>query len=456
MDDFDSFFDWTQYEKIEKKVNFNDHRIIKVYVLKEKDSGLILTVRIYKYAIKDPNYNPNQICDLLTCPDFLQFRGVLPYISFQIMALDDAGPRYLLVWCPFLEFSYLNEVTNIAKIQKQKIIFIIIRSLMMLHDHGIIYQNFNPNKILLDEYCEPLLYDYGLELLVSPDNEDSEMDYYMSPEKHADLTDAKTVSNITSKTDVYSFGIFLYEFISGEKMDESHAIPVDFNDPFYLTVITKCVHPISQQRPRMSEVEQMMLEKLSDEDELHSFLKENGIEKDVHFDIHQRSQIGSIFKMLLLFFVVKRFLPFHLHFFLQFLIFVAIVLYNIDLVWLLLGAFLLQKKLSKKLSLYLIYHAAHNGNGNALLYLANLYEIGHDVDKDYQLAYLLYKLASEHGEKAGLGGVYTLISFGLGALHNTPRSEFTSDRYRYRFINPLEIFSIWIDNVKSRAIFMDD
>lgn len=97
---------------------------------------------------------------------------------------------------------------------RQIILIGIARGMMFLHQNHIIHRDLNPSNIFLDEECEPHIIGHGFSKIHLTDQNKKtinqcEPTVYMAPETIKD--------NIyDTKTDVYSFGILMYELITNQ------------------------------------------------------------------------------------------------------------------------------------------------------------------------------------------------------------------------------------------------
>ena len=83
-----------------------------------------------------------------------------------------------------------------------------------VHSLGIIHRDLKPSNVLLDESHRPLVCDFGSSRVLSSDTTLTQSPqltvYYAAPE----FSDEDVAYD--SKVDVYSFGVMLYEIVTGQ------------------------------------------------------------------------------------------------------------------------------------------------------------------------------------------------------------------------------------------------
>ena len=105
-------------------------------------------------------------------------------------------------------------------------------ALLFTHFHGVIHRDLKPENILFTKDGRPKITDWGLaKVLLSPTSTTSSEIFkgtvnYAAPEQ----LDPKTFGNVDWRTDIYQFGIVLYEMITGK---------TPFADDNLLTLITE-------------------------------------------------------------------------------------------------------------------------------------------------------------------------------------------------------------------------
>lgn len=100
-----------------------------------------------------------------------------------------------------------------------------------LHDIAnppIIYRDFKPSNILLDEDFNPKLSDFGLAKLGPTGGQDHVSTRVMGTYGYCAPEYAQT-GQLSTKSDVYSFGVVLLEILSGRRVIDSTKSPEEEN-----------------------------------------------------------------------------------------------------------------------------------------------------------------------------------------------------------------------------------
>ena len=134
--------------------------------------------------------------------------------------------------------------------------------LAAVHERGVLHRDLKPANIMLDEHGEVRITDFGIAALASEldQREMSGTPAYMSPEQ----LEAK---ELTTKSDIYSLGLVLYEIFTGKKAFEASSLqeliqlrmsdttPTSLSkhvpelDPLVERVIFRCLERDPAQRP---------------------------------------------------------------------------------------------------------------------------------------------------------------------------------------------------------------
>ncbi|KAL8171208.1 LOW QUALITY PROTEIN: hypothetical protein V2J09_023012 [Rumex salicifolius] len=211
---------------------------------------------------------------------------------------DERGIQRLLVYEYMPNRSVQDHLSSrfqapIPWLTRLKIAQDAARGLAYLHegmDFQIIFRDFKPSNILLDEQWKAKLSDFGLARLGPVDGLSHVSTAVVGTAGYAAPEYIQT-GRLTSKSDVWSFGVFLYELLTGRRpLDPSKPkneqqllnwIKPYLSDQQKLTVImdprlqggysirvahklvgvaNKCLGRIPKMRPRMSEVVEMISE----------------------------------------------------------------------------------------------------------------------------------------------------------------------------------------------------
>ena len=141
---------------------------------------------------------------------------------------------------PYIAMEYLEGGSLRKKLDKGRmpweeavsIAVQIADALLFTHFHGVIHRDLKPENILFTKDGQPKITDWGLaKVLLSPTSTTSSEVFkgtinYAAPEQ----LDPKTFGNVDWRTDIYQFGVVLYEMITGK---------TPFGDDNLLTLITE-------------------------------------------------------------------------------------------------------------------------------------------------------------------------------------------------------------------------
>ena len=91
--------------------------------------------------------------------------------------------------------------------------------LAAVHERGVLHRDLKPANIMLDEHGEVRITDFGIAALAVEDRREmSGTPAYMSPEQLEG-------HELTSRSDIYSLGLVLYELFTGKKAFEATSLP---------------------------------------------------------------------------------------------------------------------------------------------------------------------------------------------------------------------------------------
>ena len=136
---------------------------------------------------------------------------------------------------PYLVMKFIEGGTLKRRLIKRGITLDEIKSVMTMlaealtyaHEKGVLHRDIKPSNILIDERDLPYISDFGLARILQVGDSTISHDmmlgtpFYISPEQ------ARGERDLTPATDVYSFGIILYELLVGQApflADNSYAI----------------------------------------------------------------------------------------------------------------------------------------------------------------------------------------------------------------------------------------
>lgn len=267
-------------------VDINNYEIINNLQKSTKFESTILvrekiTKKKYIAEVFNVTFNQNQkkkfiqkMSELIffNHPTIVQYHG----ISFK----DFEGNDNLTIYTEYIENVPLskiinsNKITNFDNTKKQKILIGISRGMMILHAHNIIHGNLNPDHILIDNNYEPHITGFGLLKIFY---EDESLDLLASSLKTLEFMSPEDIkkNNCSQMGDVFSFGILMYEIITGEIVKKTEKVTnfrkLKFTDNVkegFKRMIEKCCAFEPNDRPTFSELYNKL--SMSDEDFLQA------------------------------------------------------------------------------------------------------------------------------------------------------------------------------------------
>ncbi len=157
----------------------------------------------------------------------------------------------------FLSMEYLDGedlaslLRRIGRLPQDKAIEFtrkICAGLSAAHERGVLHRDLKPANIMIDGRGQVRIADFGLAALaaeVAPGDIRSGTPDYMAPEQ-------KAGKEVTTRSDLYSLGLVLYEMFTGKRRNHAQSNPTDVVkdlDPAIERVILRCLEEDPKRRP---------------------------------------------------------------------------------------------------------------------------------------------------------------------------------------------------------------
>jgi serine/threonine protein kinase len=88
-------------------------------------------------------------------------------------------------------------------------------ALTYAHQHGVLHRDIKPSNIVIDDNGTPYLTDFGLARIAQAGESTMSHDMILGTPQYISPEQARGERDLTSRTDVYSFGVILYELVVG-------------------------------------------------------------------------------------------------------------------------------------------------------------------------------------------------------------------------------------------------
>ena len=150
-----------------------------------------------------------EILAVVDSPYIVKAIDYLRLDSMEFIALEYVPGKELDEYAAELDFD-----------QKIDLVTQIGRGILAAHEKGLVHKDLKPENIKVNDEGQIKILDLGLAKVVKADTVDQHGDiegtlYYMSPEQ-------LSAENIDSTSDLFSFGVILYEMFTGNKPFEGH------------------------------------------------------------------------------------------------------------------------------------------------------------------------------------------------------------------------------------------
>jgi serine/threonine protein kinase len=181
----------------------------------------------------------------------LDHANIVPIYDYS----EYEGRPYLVM--KFIEGDTLKARMESGPLTKPEIIQIVDKigsALSYAHAHNVLHRDIKPSNVLISKDGQIYLADFGLARIAQSSGVSLTSDRFVGTSQYISPEQAMSKSDLDARTDIYSFGVMLYEMLVGQ-------VPYNADTPF--AIIHDHIYsplPLPRQvNPQVSDAEQLVL-----------------------------------------------------------------------------------------------------------------------------------------------------------------------------------------------------
>jgi serine/threonine-protein kinase len=186
----------------------------------------------------------------------------------NIISVIDRGvsekgtPFFIMEFIDGVDLSRIMREGSVPLARKLEVLLQIAKALAYAHKNGVIHRDIKPSNILVNSDWHAQVLDFGIAQFGQSESASDIVGTfaYMAPEIK------KSVTSVSIQSDIYSFGVLMFEFLTGHLPDGSPTRPSTFVKalPAELDKLTlKCLAPDVSMRPqRVEQISDVLLDLL--------------------------------------------------------------------------------------------------------------------------------------------------------------------------------------------------
>jgi serine/threonine protein kinase len=187
----------------------------RVYLARDPFADRDVAIKVFLFDAHADPHNERMLHKAFVAEASLAGKLNHPHIVDILDAVVEPDHSYLVMeYVPGKTLEAHSNVNTLLQLNKVvEIIFKCIRALEYAFQHGVIHRDIKPGNILLSQYGETKVGDFGASFQQRLGHETTQMTgvgspAYMSPEQ-------VRMETLTHQTDIYSLGITMYRLLTG-------------------------------------------------------------------------------------------------------------------------------------------------------------------------------------------------------------------------------------------------
>ncbi|KLO18177.1 kinase-like protein [Schizopora paradoxa] len=189
-----------------------------VFIARSKNLNKKVAVKRIRVHLEDDEAFAKQICKEIRIWEKMLHKNVLPLIGFMLEG-SASFPNFVSEWMDYGVLPDYMKAFPRASAETRRVLFGVAAGLAYLHNEGVIHADLKGRNILVSPNKQPLLADFGLSRMLvqsqvtSGSRSQAGTVRWTAKELILDIDDENSKCNMS--TDIWAFGMVIYELLSG-------------------------------------------------------------------------------------------------------------------------------------------------------------------------------------------------------------------------------------------------